>query len=289
MTIAEARKFYKKNTKKYEIEHNKEFLSYLKESLKKGYHLFLSIEDMQDLINSIAYWYELKYPEREMEYYEGIRYDEFENIENLSKKMDIKQLLYRLPKDQLYLLEGNYRSTGYGTRNIYNEEGKKTGVKTVVFMQVEKKEHAKFRVPKFLVVADHETGKIETDYNIKNMTKSTKDTTLEDLLELFDKKYADTLKYDSLKECVFDHEVDLNLRNKILQLVALKLLYSDNTIPERGYERAKRFINEFNKKLELKLSTSEIDGLIDPDEQKELTPDKSKSFFTSIIEKFDKK
>ena len=41
----------------------------------------------------------------------------------------------------------------------------------------------------------------------------------------------------------------MELRHRILQLVALKLVYSKNTIPERGYERAKRFINEFNKKL----------------------------------------
>ena len=50
-----------------------------------------------------------------------------------------------------------------------------------------------------------------------------------------------------------------------VQSVALKLLYSRNTIPERGYERAKRFINEFNKKLDLTLSTEQIDEIISRD------------------------
>ena len=57
----------------------------------------------------------------------------------------------------------------------------------------------------------------------------------------------------------------MELRHRILQSVALKLLYSRNTIPERGYERAKRFINEFNKKLGLELSTEQIDETIHRD------------------------
>lgn len=57
----------------------------------------------------------------------------------------------------------------------------------------------------------------------------------------------------------------MELRHRILQSVALKLLYSRNTIPERGYERAKRFINEFNKKLGLELSTEQIDEIIHRD------------------------
>lgn len=64
---------------------------------------------------------------------------------------------------------------------------------------------------------------------------------------------------------MYDHNCDVELRNKVLQLVALKLLYSRRTIPERGYERAKRFINEFNKKMNLNISTEEIDNVISKD------------------------
>lgn len=73
------------------------------------------------------------------------------------------------------------------------------------------------------------------------------------------------MDFTELKESVYDHDCDIELRNRVLQLVALKLLYSKNTIPERGYERAKRFINEFNKKLNLTLSTEEIDEAISRD------------------------
>ena len=64
---------------------------------------------------------------------------------------------------------------------------------------------------------------------------------------------------------MYDHNSDVELRNKVLQLVALKLLYSCRTIPERGNERSKRFINEFNKKMGLNISTEEIDNAINKD------------------------
>ena len=74
--------------------------------------------------------------------------------------------------------------------------------------------------------------------------------------------YSNDLDFTALEECIYNHNCDTELRNKILQLAALKLLYSRNTTPERGYERAKRLINEFNKKLKLHLTTDEIDELI---------------------------
>ena len=85
------------------------------------------------------------------------------------------------------------------------------------------------------------------------------------MLSIFKEKYINKLDFTKLKESVYDHNCDMELRHRILQLVALKLLYSRNTIPERGYERSKRFINEFNKKLGLTLSTKQIDEIIHRD------------------------
>ena len=63
MTIAEAESFYKKDTKSCQLEKNKNFLCWLKSSIKDGYHCFVSLEDLQELINNIVSWYEIKYPE----------------------------------------------------------------------------------------------------------------------------------------------------------------------------------------------------------------------------------
>lgn len=117
----------------------------------------------------------------------------------------------------------------------------------------------------FLLHADHMTGEVSKDYKLEEYIDNDENINLDELLSIFNKKYIDELDFTELKESVYDHNCDMELGHRILQLVALKLLYSRNTIPERGYERAKRFINEFNKKLGLALSTEQIDEIIHRD------------------------
>lgn len=264
MTIIQAEKFYEQDLKKYEVLKNKELLFWFKDSVKKGYHPFIDIEGLQELVDNITTWYEIKYPEREMEYYERIRHFDFEKIKPLSKLMDIKQLMYRLPCEQLYLLECDYRSTGQGFRNVYDDKNEIVAEKPILFMSIYRKNIESSIVPNFLLHADTESGKVEIDYNLKDYV-NTDNITLDELLNLFKEKYSEEFSFNELEKCVYDHNCDVELRNKVLQLVALKLLYSRRTIPERGYERSKRFINEFNKKMGLNISTEEIDNAINKD------------------------
>lgn len=264
MTILQAERFYEQDSKKYEVLENKEFLSWLKNSIKNGYHPFIDIEGLQNLVDDITNWYEIKYPEREMEFYEGIRYFDFENVKSLSKLMNIKQLMYRLPREQLYLMECNYRSTGGCIKSIYDDNNKVIGQKAILFMSIYRKNVESSIVPNFLLYADTGSGKVEIDYNLKDYVNADS-ITLDELLNLFKEKYSEEFSFTELEKCVYNHNCDVELRNKVLQLVALKLLYSRRTIPERGYERAKRFINEFNKKMNLNISTEEIDNAINKD------------------------
>ena len=48
-------------------------------------------------------------------------------------------------------------------------------------------------------------------------------------------------------------------------MTTLKLIYSRNTIPEYGYERAKKLINEFNRKLNINIKTNRVDEIINKD------------------------
>lgn len=277
MTIAEAQRFYEGDLKKYDISKNQELLTWLNESINNGYYPYTDTECLQELIDNIVSWYEIKYPEREMKFYEGIRYYDFENMKTLSKVMNISQLMYRLPDKQLSLMKCNYRSNGGGVRYLYDDNGKKIGEKPIIFMGIKSKKpeitpfSIDLELPKFLLFADIDSGKVNIDYSIKkyittdNITLEEINITLEELLVLFKEKYSDELDFTKLQECIYNHNCDLELRRRILQLVALKLLYSHKTIPERGYERAKRFINEFNKKMNLALSTEEIDELINRD------------------------
>lgn len=286
MTIAQEERFYEQDSKKYEVLKNKELLSWFKKSVKNGYHPFIDIEGLQELIDNITNWYEIKYPEREMELYEGIKYFDFENIKSLSKLMDIKQLMYRLPHEELCLMECDYRSTGFGRKNIYGDNNEITGHKSVLFMSIHRKNIGSNQIltssklPYFLLYADTDSGKVEIDCNLKNYV-NTDNITLDELLNLFKEKYSDEFSFTELEESVYDHNCDVELRNKVLQLVALKILYSPNTTPERGYERSKRFINEFNEKMNLNISTEEIDNAISKDytntEKADTVTDKKKN------------
>ena len=269
MTVAQAERFYGQDTKEYEIEKNKDFLTWLKTSIKDGYHCFIKTEELQELIDSIVNWYEIKYPERELEYFEGTRHMDFQDIRRISDVMDIRQLLFRLPHNQLCLMECGYRAKGWGQHPIY-ENGKKIGWKAQIFMSINRKNGEESdsllgKAPYFLLHADHMTGEVSNDYELEEYLDSKENLNLDELFSIFKEKYTDELDFTELKESVYDHNCDMELRHRILQLVALKLLYSRNTIPERGYERAKRFINEFNKKLDLTLSTEQIDEIISRD------------------------
>ena len=269
MTFAQEERFYGQDTKDYEIEKNKDFLTWLKTSIKDGYHCFIKTEELQELIDSIVNWYEIKYPERELEYFEGTRHMAFQDIRRISDVMDIRQLLFRLPHNQLCLMECGYRAKGWVQHPIY-ENGKKIGWKAQIFMSINRKNEEESdsllgKAPYFLLHADHMTGEVSNDYELEEYLDSEENLNLDELFSIFKEKYTDELDFTELKESVYDHNCDIELRHRILQLVALKLLYSRNTIPERGYERAKRFINEFNKKLGLELSTEQIDEIIHRD------------------------
>lgn len=147
MTIAEAERFYKQDTKNYEIEKNIDFLNWLKISIANGYNCFIDTKELQELIDNIVTWYEIKYPERELEYFEGTRDIDFQNIKRISNIMSIRQLLYRLPHNQLCLIECGYRAKGWGQHQVY-EKDKKVSWKTSIFMRINRK---KSRRNKFMV------------------------------------------------------------------------------------------------------------------------------------------
>ncbi len=262
MTIAEAQNFYEQDEKKYQVNSNDDFVYWLKSKIIRGYSNFIEIDGLQELIDNIVNWYEIKYPERELEALDGIRNIRFKDIKKLSDEMDTEQLLFRLPGKQVSLLDCGYRARGWGQRSVY-KDGKEIGCKFSIFMQIKKKNvENEWEAPDFLLIADHMTGEVTSCLELEDYINIEENMNLEEILSSLSQNCSDKLDFIELKECIYNHNCDIELRNKILQLVALKLLYSKNTIPERGYERAKRFINEFNEYFGISLSTSEIDEII---------------------------
>lgn len=263
MTIAQARKFYEQDQREYNLEENKEFLSWFKDKIKNDYYPFIEIEELQELINNITYWYEIKYPEREFEFDEGIKNLDFKSITPLSKSMNIYQLMYRLSDDQLCLINGEYRSNCGGIRNIYNGGSKAVDQKAVLYIVIKQinNNYNANGINNNLIICAYPNGEVIINDSLKKYVDKER-INLDELLSLFEEKYSHNLDFSVLKADVDDHNCDLELRKRILQLIALKLLYSQNTTPGRGYKRAKKFIDEFNKELNLNLSSEKIDNII---------------------------
>lgn len=293
MTIAQARKFYEQDQREYNLEENKEFLSWFKDKIKNDYYPFIEIEELQELINNITYWYEIKYPEREFEFEEGIKNLDFKSIAPLSKSMNIYQLMYRLSDDQLCLINGEYRSNCGGIRNIYNGGSKVVDQKAVlciVIKQINNNYNAN-GINNNLIICAYPNGEVIINDSLKKYVGKER-INLDELLSLFEEKYSHNLDFSVLKADVDDHNCDLELRKRILQLIALKLLYSQNTTPGRGYKRAKKFIDEFNKELNLNLSSEKIDNIINTNieieksDSEKLTPlKKSRKLVKSLLKK----
>jgi len=228
MTIAEAKTFYKKDKEEYIISKNKNLLTWLKKTIKNGYHSFIDIEGLQNLIDNIVYWYEIKYPEQEMEIYdENIDY-KLKNMEPLSTSMNMKQLMYRLSYKQLCLMKCDYRSKGGCNRYVYNDKDEIVGLKTTLFIRIDRKNCG--YDPYFLLCGESSSGKVNVNYYLSHYVNA-EDITLDELLILFKEKYTNELNFTELEECIYNHNCDIELRRKVLQLVALKLLYSKKNLP----------------------------------------------------------
>lgn len=275
MTISEAKKFYEQDEELYEIKKNKEFLKWLNNEIKNGYHSIAELETLQKLIDSIVAWYEIKYPEKEFQ--TDWSYPDFKDIDSISSVMTTRQLLYRLTSAEYNVIDLGYRASGWGVSPIY-ENGKKVGEKSTIFMPIKiiKEEEPKNKWKSddyFFVNAEHKTGRVIRNYQFDKYYSEEEDICLEELLSYFDNNYSDKLDYTELKECIKEYNIDIELRNKVLQLVALKLLYSEKTNPKNGYERANKFIEEFNNDLGLSLSTKEIDEIMNRDYTIEVSND----------------
>ncbi len=262
MMKEELRSFYKEDKRFYDLKENKKFLIMFNHLIDEGYNLFIGIDDMQDLIDRLFNWYEIKYPEREFDFYDGEVTLDFAIKKELSDLMDINQLLFRLTDNQVKFLRGNYRSKDEMEYFIYDGNVKVgTGVKVIFKIGRNSTDRYYLKYKDFIVRADAVSGVLDIDYEVLKYVDAD-NITLDDLFKNFSENYSDKLEFKELEDAINDKFIDNYLRDKLLEFVSLKLLYSKQTIPERGYVRAKRFIDEFNKKLDLSLTYDEIDKVM---------------------------
>lgn len=265
MTNEEVKNFYKEDERLYDLNENKKFLIMFNRLIDEGYDILMGVKEMQNLIDRLFNWYEIKFPEKEFDFYDGKLTRDFSKFNELSNQMDLRQLFFRLSDNQIRFLDGGYRSLSEKNFPIYDGD-KIIDYSRKVYYKINRKPNDKFyeKYSSFIVGADAYDGVIDTDYEIQKYVEE-ENFDLEFLNAELSQKYSDCLDFSSLTKAINNKFFDDYLRRQILEFVMLKLLYSKNTTISRGYERARRFKEEFNKKLGLDLSMEKLDKIINRD------------------------
>lgn len=242
MAYAEKR-FYEKDEKKYDIKNNREFLTWFLNSIENGVkpNSYTKLEDFEGLIDSIVKWYELKYPGYILNCSNGkVLPKNLKSVKDISLQLNVDEFLYRLPLRQRWLMVPDF-----GCSNLrLKGEKKKSNFKYYYDLNF-----------------DDESGIVNYS-NIPDFIG----LSLEEILNLL-KKYNSSVDYSELEKILDTYYFKIELRHRLLELAALKILYKSESrdlgynTPHIGYARAKHFIEEFNDELGLLLSSDEIDDI----------------------------
>ena len=260
MNYDDLKNFYSKDKKEYDLYHNLEFLKWFNNILKNGYTSYLNLSALQSFINKLSMWYEYKYPERRLMIEEGYIDNDFNNIPDITKELDYNQLKYQLSYNELKLLDSVYRSN-----NGYSVVDKNKKTNNYITFNIYKKQISKEFVEDdtYKLSAIDTTGKIKNE-DIINLLPKEKNMTIEDLYKVL----RDNHDYDilELQNILYVHNMDIELRSKILYFTMKKLVYSKRTTPKRGYKRAIYLMKEFNNYIKkLNLVSLSIDKIIEDD------------------------
>ena len=246
ITGLEWENFNKYDNKEYIVKQNTEFIKYYEEKLKEGYYTALDLNEIQNLIDKLAMFFKFKYPEEMFNaftYLDGTKKEVFHECLKIAKKLDIKQLKYRLNHNELCFLECDYP----------------------IYLTI--------RRPKKLSKSDYSMIRVESDGKIDSfkleslkldglLENTDGITRIEDLLERYSEQETD-VDYSKLERAVTNHKNSVTIRNKVLEMTMLKILYS--SIPEHSYIRAKRFMRMFNKEYDLNLNMEKLDDIMSID------------------------
>lgn len=250
MTIKEVDNFYLCDKKEYDIENNKEFISWLNNKINKGYYCSMTTDNIKEMIDFLVNWYETKYPNRYFDNQNGIYDKTVKDNKSLCDNMDFNALLYRLSSQALYLIKNNYPR----------------------YLIIPILDASKYYMPYIPLFIVPETGIITNKQELAecgiNVNSCDNDNlTLEKLLMIL-KNGNYNLNSNELEQSLESRIFNRELLSKILEFVSIKLLYSKNTIPDYGYLRSKLFINEFNSHIkDINLDTNKIDILMNNDYQ----------------------
>ncbi|MCI8574878.1 MAG: hypothetical protein HFI09_00220 [Bacilli bacterium] len=238
MTGLEMKKFYELDQHEYELKENKE-IQMMYEYFKK-YNSDFDLDSMTHLMNKIINFYEFKFPN---ELYDGsVNKDSasFQNMLTITSLLDLDQLESRIHHDDRQFLKCEY----WDHVTLESTNNKHYSAQT-----------------HYIRIKNGFINPYDLRSLTENLINQDKATTPEELWALLSTK-SKNVDYSELTKLLEYHNINVALRKRILELTALKMLYSGNTLPIYGYKRAKHLIKEFNEGYNLNLDDSKIDRIM---------------------------
>lgn len=244
--------FYEQDQEEYNLENNKEFSKWLITSIESGTRCdrYIKLKNMQDLIDELCNLYIVKYPDFKLEEIPHNPYGEM--IRELNEpeiNLSVKGMILRLSWQTMDLMLCEYGIDGNSSGNYSEIENGRLVNKSWVGLDLYDKRNTR---KNYSISFDPKTG-IIIDSKIKGYINHSLEAVLNHLI-----KTQSNLDYHELLQVVKTNHFEVELRHRLLQLTALKILYTGKT-PKIGYERANKFIEEMNDELGLLLSEKEIE------------------------------
>lgn len=246
MTGEQINNFYKQDQKKYILNENNVILEFMKQKKQENICFILDIEQMQQMMSDIVLFFEFKYPDNFLcNLLYKIKYEKKQNVEcqKIAKTLNIEQLKYRLYHDYVQFLDCPYSS------HIHiSKEKRHLWECSFISIRIDDKGY----------IEPYDLEDLKENKFLENIEGIKKAS---DLLGRFIESTIE-VDYSELTNVVFKHKANMELRNMVLELIPLYMIYSKNTLPEYGYIRAKSFIRMFNKEYSLNMNTEEIDEIM---------------------------
>ena len=251
MNLEEKIYYYMQDAKRYKLMGNAPFQMWYQKNFPNS---MMSVEDVENLIDSLAFWYEIKYPNKDIQkeandFSSTLTYPEF-----------YKRFVFLYP-----FLNGDYEANNYNmymhpsykrVQNGYSKiQDEKNGMlviplinetnkwqSTRIFMSkeglVEKKANLENLSPLLLETDDQVFSKF-----LKDVFKEEECLPLQDF-------YNRALKIESpynltpIKTILESHEIRYQLRETVFALAAEKMLFNRKSTPEENYLRVRNFARD---------------------------------------------
>ena len=240
----------KKCNKEYDLAKNEKIEAWLELKEKKGYIPDITTEELQDLIDKIVFWYELKYPDFILDdFYLACNNppdpEMKEQVEALSEQMTFEQLLNRLTYNQYCFLTDIIQSCDLQYYVKVNKDDTKI---------VDGLIHSYYNMDSLEAIYHDKVleqilgGKLEICYSYRNLIGKWQ-INLDDSRELME---IVLLLRERIKLLCFDLKSANDYRKKILDLAALKLA-DDSRNKYVAWKRSQLFIEDIEKNLHISI------------------------------------